>query len=86
MVAPVIENMEREYEEAKKNVKFLKVDVDEMRELSVKLSISAMPTFLVYHNGVLKKTIVGANVPLIQSVVAELSQDTAPVVEEPVLA
>lgn len=77
--------MEKEYEEKETPVSFLKVDVDSLAELAARVGVSAMPTFFVYKDGKQIKTIVGANVPAIQSTLAEATGVTvAPVAIEPV--
>jgi len=44
------------------NIAFLKVDVDEVNEISQEEEISAMPTFLFYKNGEIVHKIVGADI------------------------
>ncbi|KAI9758200.1 MAG: Cytoplasmic thioredoxin isoenzyme 2 [Lichina confinis] len=43
------------------NVKFLKLDVDELSEVAAEWSVSAMPTFLLFKNGEKVGEVVGAN-------------------------
>lgn len=42
-------------------ITFIKVDVDESREVSSKYEISAMPSFLLFKNGKKVATVVGAD-------------------------
>lgn len=70
-------------------VTFVKVNVDKLTELSGEMGIAAMPTLIVYLNGKMEKTIVGANFPLLSSTVSSLlikakkGGADAAVVEEP---
>lgn len=45
--------------------KFVRIDVDKHRTLSKDMDINEMPTVMIYVNGDLKKTIVGAETSLI---------------------
>ncbi len=40
----------------KYGVKLVKVDVDEAKEVSEKMSIQAMPTVMMFHNGIEKES------------------------------
>lgn len=57
MIAPKIANWEQTYQ----NVVVLKVDVDENEETAAENEISAMPTFMVFKNGVKIDSLVGAD-------------------------
>jgi thioredoxin 1 len=57
MVAPVIEELARDYAG---KVLFGKLNVDENREVSMQYEIMSIPTLLVFKNGKLVDTIVGA--------------------------
>ncbi len=57
MVAPVIEEMARDYAG---RVLFGKLNVDENREVSMQYQIMSIPTLLVFKNGELIDRIVGA--------------------------
>jgi thioredoxin 1 len=57
MVAPVIEELARDYAG---KVLFGKLNVDENREVSMQHGIMSIPTLLVFKNGKLVDTIVGA--------------------------
>jgi thioredoxin-like negative regulator of GroEL len=63
MIAPVIEELARK---AKGKVVFLKVDVDEARELAGFQGVKSMPTIHFFRNGKRVDTIVGANVPALR--------------------
>ncbi|KAJ1441917.1 Thioredoxin-like superfamily [Sesbania bispinosa] len=54
---PFFEEMASTY----KDILFLKVDVDEVKEVASKMEIKAMPTFLLMSGGALVDKTVGAN-------------------------
>lgn len=57
MIAPKFEAMSKEFTSAI----FYKVDVDENDETAEKYGISAMPTFVFFHNGSKVDSVVGGN-------------------------
>jgi thioredoxin 1 len=57
MVAPIIEELSRDYVG---RILFGKLNVDENREVSVQYDILSIPTLLVFKNGKLVDTIIGA--------------------------
>jgi thioredoxin 1 len=57
MMGPVVENISDELEG---KVKVGKVDIDESREIAAKYNIMSVPTFLVFKDGKVANTIVGA--------------------------
>ena len=57
MVAPIIEELSRDYAG---KILFGKLDVDENREVSMQYDIMSIPTLLVFKNGKLVDTIIGA--------------------------
>jgi thioredoxin 1 len=57
MVAPVIEELARDYAG---KILFGKLNVDENREVSTQYDIMSIPTLLVFKNGKLVDTIIGA--------------------------
>ena len=57
MVAPVIEELAREYSG---KAKVGKVNVDEEAELAVKYGIASIPTVLIFKNGEVTEKLVGA--------------------------
>lgn len=67
-IAPQIEALSKAHE----NVKFYKVDVDEVQEVAAENGISAMPTFLFFKNGEKIDTVRGAAPPAIQGGLAKL--------------
>lgn len=50
-----------EFSDTYTDVKFLKVDVDELSEVASEWSVTAMPTFLLFKNGEKVGEVVGAN-------------------------
>ncbi|KAJ5697744.1 Thioredoxin [Penicillium malachiteum] len=67
-IAPAIEKLSETHE----NIKFYKVDVDELGEVAAENGISAMPTFLFFNGGEKIETVRGANPPAINAAVAKL--------------
>jgi len=57
MVAPIIEELSRDYVG---RILFGKLDVDENRKVSMQYDIMSIPTLLVFKNGKLVDTIIGA--------------------------
>ena len=57
----VTEPILEELSEKMKDVKFVKINVDENQELSTKYSIFSIPTFLIMKDGTIKNQIVGAH-------------------------
>lgn len=66
-------------------VKFIKVDVDKLGGLAQKKQVSAMPTFHVYvqettdgqKKSVLKKSVVGANLPALTAAIDQYVREVA---------
>ena len=57
IIAPVIEELAGEYEG---KVKVGKLDVDENQRVSIKYGVRSIPTLLIFKNGKVKDTIIGA--------------------------
>jgi thioredoxin 1 len=57
MVAPIVEELANEYEG---KVKFGKLDVDENQQTTIKYGVRSIPTLLIFKNGKLMDTIIGA--------------------------
>ncbi|MDR3665635.1 MAG: thioredoxin [Ignavibacteriaceae bacterium] len=57
MIAPIVEELAIEYEG---KVKIGKVDVDENQEIAIKFGVRSIPTILIFKEGKLKDTIIGA--------------------------
>lgn len=57
VVSPIFEKLSGEVE----NVRFYKVDVDEQEQIAQEVGIRAMPTFVLFKNGVKCGESIGAN-------------------------
>ena len=57
----------KKFAEIYKNVIFLKVDVDEFKQISSDFKITCMPTIIIIHNNTIVKRIEGADISAIQS-------------------
>ena len=57
MIAPIIEELAVEYEG---KAKIGKVDVDENQQTAIKFGVRSIPTLLIFKDGKLKDTIIGA--------------------------
>ena len=47
MIAPLLEKFQNEYS----NIKFLKIDVDQLGSLAQEYNVSSMPTLILFKNG-----------------------------------
>jgi thioredoxin 1 len=56
-IAPIVEELAVEYNG---KVKFGKLDVDNNQQTAIKYGVRSIPTLLVFKNGVVKETIIGA--------------------------
>lgn len=57
MIAPVLEELAKEYNN---RVKFLKLNVDENQEIAIKYQIYSIPTLLIFKNGEIVGQHIGA--------------------------
>jgi thioredoxin 1 len=57
IIAPVVEELAVEYEG---KVKVGKLDVDENQQVSIKYGVRSIPTLLIFKDGKVKDTIIGA--------------------------
>ena len=57
IIAPIVEEMSTEYEG---KAKIGKLDVDSNQQTSIKYGVRSIPTLLLFNDGELKETIIGA--------------------------
>jgi thioredoxin 1 len=57
LIAPIVEEMAKEYDG---KVKIGKLDVDSNQQSSIKYGVRSIPTLLLFNNGEIKETIIGA--------------------------
>lgn len=57
MIAPIVEEMAAEYEG---KAKIGKLDVDSNQQTSIKYGVRSIPTLLIFKDGEVKETIIGA--------------------------
>jgi len=57
MIAPTIESLSEEYAG---KVKFVKINVDNNQELAMKYDIMSIPTSMLFENGTVKDSLIGA--------------------------
>ena len=57
MIAPIVEEMSAEYDG---KAKIGKLDVDSNQQTSIKYGVRSIPTLLLFSDGELKETIIGA--------------------------
>ncbi len=57
MIAPIVEELANEYEG---KIKIGKLDVDENQQTSIKYGVRSIPTLLLFKDGKIKDTIIGA--------------------------
>lgn len=57
MIAPIVEEMSTEYEG---KAKIGKLDVDSNQKTSIKYGVRSIPTLLIFKDGEVKQTIIGA--------------------------
>ena len=57
LIAPIVEELANEYDG---KVKIGKLDVDSNQQTSIKYGVRSIPTLLLFKNGSLKDTIIGA--------------------------
>ncbi|KAI3406980.1 TRX1 [Candida oxycetoniae] len=66
MIAPLLDKFSNEYS----NVKFLKVDVDELNEIAEQYEVSSMPTLIFFKNGQQIHKVIGANPSAIKQAIS----------------
>lgn len=66
-LTPALEKLENEF---KKQVIFIKIDVDELEEIAKNYNVTAMPTIIFYKNGkLLPEMVIGANFAKIDEII-----------------
>ncbi|KAF2873762.1 thioredoxin-like protein [Massariosphaeria phaeospora] len=71
-IAPIYEQLSTAHAVPGK-IAFVKVNVDEQREVAAQYGITAMPTFLVFKDGKVMEEIKGANPPALKRVVERVA-------------
>lgn len=65
IISPYFEELSKKYP----SIKFIKVDVDELEDVSSEAGVSAMPSFYVYKEGKVVEQFVGANKEKLEALV-----------------
>ncbi|KAL3602187.1 thioredoxin trx1 [Fusarium poae] len=71
MISPIFEKLSDS--DAKVNVFFAKVDVDQAEDVSQEYGIRAMPTFMAFQNGEKVDEVLGADPSKLERLIASLS-------------
>ncbi|KAJ3003097.1 UNVERIFIED_CONTAM: hypothetical protein HDU68_005883, partial [Siphonaria sp. JEL0065] len=72
-IAPRFETLASQYPDAN----FLKVDVDELKEIAGRYQVSAMPTFIFFKNGEKLDQVVGAEIQKVEALTEAFAIDTS---------
>lgn len=64
-ISPIIEEF-AESKNYKSKIKFIKINIDETEDVAVKHKIKAMPTFILFKNGIENQIIMGSDQGKIQ--------------------
>jgi len=67
MIGPVFVELSTKFT----NIQFIKVDVDELEDVSAEAGVSAMPSFFVYKNGAVVDQLVGASKDKLEALCAK---------------
>ncbi|GKT45406.1 thioredoxin [Colletotrichum spaethianum] len=71
-IAPILVNLSNEEKNSK--IHFVKIDVDEVPDVSQELGIRAMPTFLIFQKGEKAQEIVGANPTALKQAIEKFAE------------
>ena len=63
-IAPLFDDLAQRYNNAR--LQFIKVDVDDMKELASRAGVVALPTFIIYRDGVIVEGFSGVNRELLE--------------------
>ena len=69
MIGPFFDELSKKYTD----VKFIKVDVDELDDVASEAGVSAMPSFYYYEEGKVVETLVGASKEKLEQLIAKHS-------------
>ncbi|KAF9356628.1 Cytoplasmic thioredoxin isoenzyme 2 [Mortierella sp. AD094] len=69
VIAPKFQKFDEEFAD----VEFVKVDVDEVPEIAQKHEVTAMPTFLSFHQGKKVNKVLGANEANLKALINEVA-------------
>lgn len=69
MIAPFFEQLSKDHP----SLQFVKVDVDELEEISAEAGVSAMPSFFVYKDGKIADQMVGASKEKLEAMVKKFA-------------
>ena len=69
MIGPFFDELSKKYT----NLKFIKVDVDELEEVASEVGVSAMPSFFVYKDGKIADQLVGASKEKLEALVEKFN-------------
>lgn len=68
-IAPFFQELSEKYT----NIKFVKVDVDELEDVTSEAGVSAMPSFYVYKDGEVAEKLVGASKDKLEDLVKKFA-------------
>eukprot|EP00516_Mucochytrium_quahogii_P001132 CAMPEP_0203755064 /NCGR_PEP_ID=MMETSP0098-20131031/8581_1 /ASSEMBLY_ACC=CAM_ASM_000208 /TAXON_ID=96639 /ORGANISM=" , Strain NY0313808BC1" /LENGTH=175 /DNA_ID=CAMNT_0050646373 /DNA_START=210 /DNA_END=736 /DNA_ORIENTATION=- len=76
-ISPFFSELCKEMNASGRNMKFVKVDVDDLDGVAADCKVSAMPTFQVYQNGALLEQVTGADEVALRSMVEKYCPNNA---------
>jgi len=69
VIAPKVVEFSKKYP----GTRFYKVDVDEVPDVAQELNITAMPTFVLFKDGELANTVIGASPPALEAAIKTIA-------------